>query len=158
MNNILFRIGAAALLAAVSFCSYAADKMLYASAVNSSGPLAVEVDSALVRPGLVRVYCRVYGQPHTSQRIDAVTLVRQDDLRSQATDIDGVDFKRWFQWEESGVVNLEIDFVALPVRGSAQVMRFSTPKGEAVVTFRLFLARKIADSRMKAEGPIMIEN
>lgn len=158
MNNMLFRIGAAALLAVISFCGYAADKMLYASAVNSSGPLVVEVDSALVRPGLVRMYCRVCGQPHTSQRIDAVTLVREDDLCSQATDIDGVDFKRWFQWEDSGVINIEIDFVALPARGSGQVMRFSTPKGEAVVTFRLFLARTIADSRMKIGGKIMIED
>lgn len=114
-----------------------ADRMLYAFAQKYSGPLKVEVDSALVRPGLVRIYCRLIGRPHTSQRIDAVSVRRNDSLMSEATDIDGVDFRRWFQWEDSGIISVEIDFIALTSLKNGHVMKFLTPRGESEVTFRL---------------------
>ncbi len=130
-------------IALLSFCFVGtaecrgADKMLYAFAAHSSGPLEVAVDSALVRPGLVRIYCRLLGRPHTSQRIDGVSIRRNDSLMSEATDIDGVDFRRWFQWEDNGVIPVEIDFAALTSLKQDQVMKFSTPRGLVEVTFRL---------------------
>lgn len=67
------------------------------------------IDSIDRREDLTRVYCTFAGQPHTSDRIDSVTLVTVT-RRLPATDIDGVDFKRYFQWEDDGNIRLEIDF------------------------------------------------
>lgn len=67
------------------------------------------IDSIDRRSDLTRIYCTLAGRPHTSDRIDGVTLVtRRSHL--PATDIDGVDFRRYFQWEDDGVIALEIDF------------------------------------------------
>lgn len=57
------------------------------------------------RKDLVRVSLTMLCVPHTAHRIDSVTL----DGRG-ATDIDGVDFKRWFQFEDDGSISVEIDF------------------------------------------------
>lgn len=65
----------------------------------------IRIDSIDYRANLTRVYCKVYGKPHTSMKFDAI---------SGCTDIDGVDLKRWFQFEESGRIALEIDFKANP--------------------------------------------
>lgn len=73
----------------------------------------VEIDSVEWRSDLTRVYCRIVGMPHTSDRIDGVTLV-SGKRTFRANDIDGVDFRRYFQWEEEGSINLEIDFPAVP--------------------------------------------
>lgn len=61
----------------------------------------VKIDSVDYRATLTRVYARIVGRPHTSMRIDSIT---------GAKDIDGIDFKRWFQFEEEGIVSIEIDF------------------------------------------------
>lgn len=90
---------------------------------------ACVVDSIDCRSELTRVYCRYTGRPHTSDRIDAVTLVTEE-RRLPGTDIDGVDFKRYFQWEEDGIINLEIDFA--PVTGSdgrTWSLEFDTVRG-----------------------------
>lgn len=58
--------------------------------------------------GVSRVACTLVGVPHTSSRIDSIhALVGGRLLR--ATDIDGVDFSRYFQWEDDGAVPVEID-------------------------------------------------
>ena len=49
------------------------------------------------------------GIPSTAQRIDAVTLV-VGPKKIKATDIDGVDFERAFQFEDTGVQVIELDF------------------------------------------------
>lgn len=67
------------------------------------------IDSIDRRSDLTRVYCTFMGRPHTSDRIDGVTLVTRSS-HLPATDIDGVDFKRYFQWEDDGAIALEIDF------------------------------------------------
>lgn len=72
-------------------------------------PVRVSVDSVSCRNDLSRVYCKIIGLPHTSERIDKATLVVNGATLS-ATDIDGVDFKRYFQWEDDGIIRLEIDF------------------------------------------------
>lgn len=61
------------------------------------------------RDGTTRIRCDVLGYPHTSQRIDKV-LLKHKGKTNEAIDIDGVDFNRYFQWEDDGVITMEIDF------------------------------------------------
>lgn len=82
--------------------------------------MAVEVDSVMFRSDVTRVYCRILGRPHTSQRIDCASLV-VNDTELNSTDIDGVDFERYFQWEDKGVIPLEIDFDPTRKAGKVQV-------------------------------------
>lgn len=58
--------------------------------------------------GVTRLSCTLKGIPHTSSRIDSVAAL-VNNRRLKATDIDGVDFARYFQWEESGAIEVEID-------------------------------------------------
>ena len=97
-------------------------------------PFGVTVDSIDYRSSLTRVYCKIVARPHTSGRIDSVTLVVNG--RSYgATDIDGVDFRRYFQWEDDGVIPLEIDF---PAMKPAKTMKLDivTPKGNGTFTIK----------------------
>lgn len=95
-------------------------------------PLVLQVDRVDYRGDLTRVYARLVGRPHTSQRIDGVSLKAAGKLYT-ATDIDGVDFKRWFQWEEDGVIPIEIDFPAMkPTK--AFVVTTKTPRGDGRTT------------------------
>ena len=80
--------------------------------------MTVEVDSVMFRSDVTRVYCRILGRPHTSQRIDCTSLV-VNGTELNGTDIDGVDFERYFQWEDEGVIPLELDFA--PTRKSKKV-------------------------------------
>jgi len=89
----------------------------------------VEIDSVERREDLTRVYCRMIGMPHTSDRVDAVQLVVGTQML-QACDIDGIDFRRYFQWEDEGVIALEIDFPPLPVSQGAVGLLFDTVHGE----------------------------
>ena len=78
---------------------------------SASGVMALAVDSIDFRSDLTRVYARVWGRPNTSQRIDAATLTLGK--RSRAwTDVDGIEMKHYFQFEEDGMIPLEIDFPA----------------------------------------------
>jgi len=62
----------------------------------------------------IRISLCIVGVPHTSQRIDGVDLVIGKKL-VKATDIDGIDFKRYFQFEDEGVITIEVDF---PFKGT----------------------------------------
>lgn len=57
----------------------------------------------------VRISLCLVGIPHTSQRIDGVDLIIGQKL-VKAVDIDGIDFERYFQFEDSGVQTIEVDF------------------------------------------------
>lgn len=59
--------------------------------------------------GVMRVSCTLTSTPHTSSKIDSVTAVIGG-RRFKAVDIDGVDFGRYFQWEDEGVIPVEVDF------------------------------------------------
>ncbi len=74
--------------------------------------IKVKVDSVDYRSNLTRVYCKIIGRPHTAQRIDEAQIVVTGKTY-QAGDIDGVDFRRYFQWEDEGSINIEIDFPPL---------------------------------------------
>lgn len=90
----------------------------------------VSVDSVEWREDLSRVYCRIIGMPHTSERVDAVRMT-VGKRRLDATDIDGIDFRRYFQWEDDGSILLEIDFppVSISERGNFS-LTFDTVHGE----------------------------
>lgn len=59
--------------------------------------------------GVSRIAFELVSIPHTSSRIDSVTAVING-RRVVASDIDGVDFKCYFQWEDNGVIPVEVDF------------------------------------------------
>lgn len=94
-----------------------------------------KVDSIDYRKDLTRVYGSCIGLPNTSQRIDNVRLI-SGETSANATDIDGVDFKRYFQWEEDGLILLEIDFPAMKSAKSLRLV-FDTVHGSAVTDAKL---------------------
>ncbi len=78
---------------------------------RAAGILGFDVRDIVEKPddNLVRICGNLTGEPSTSCRIDSVTLTAGD--RSvEADDIDGVDFKRYFIWEDEGIIYLELDF------------------------------------------------
>lgn len=89
----------------------------------------VTIDSIQWRADLTRVYCRIIGKPHTADRIDGVEM-SVPKRRYAADDIDGVDFKRYFQWEDENYINLEIDFPAVAAPHSPCSLTFFTAYGE----------------------------
>lgn len=83
--------------------------------------------------GIVRIKGKLVGKPHTSDRIDCATLTVNGHTYT-ATDIDGVDFERYFQWEDDGVIPLEIDFQLpkgkLPKVTSKSMLTLKTVRGD----------------------------
>ncbi len=80
------------------------------------------VDSIDFRDDLTRLYGRLIGRPHTSQKIVKMEM-RLPSGTFEATDIDGIDFNRWFQWEDDGTIPVEIDFKAMsPVKSGTLIM------------------------------------
>lgn len=97
-------------------------------------PVATAViDSIERRDDLTRVYVRYIGRPHTSDRIDGVTL-SVGRTRYYGEDIDGVDFRRYFQWEDEGVIPLEIDFGPMPTGYplAGAILTFDTVHGTLI--------------------------
>lgn len=97
---------------------------------EQTGYITFVVNSIDYRPDLTRVYGRIVGKPHTSERIDALYLVTPSGKQYQCTDIDGVDFKRWFQWEDEGSIDVELDFPAMK-QGKRFTIKSTGPKGES---------------------------
>lgn len=95
-------------------------------------PLSVKVDSVSLRPDLARVYGRLIGTPHTSDRIDNA-VIESGKKRYKATDIDGIDFKRYFQWEDEGVILVEIDFP--PMKKADGWLVLKTIRGDVSTQF-----------------------
>ena len=97
--------------------------------------LTLVVDRMDYRSDLTRLYGRFVGRPHTSCRVDAVSLMVGKRVYT-ATDIDGVDFKRWFQWEDDGEIPVEIDFPKMK-RRKAFTVTVDTPRGACVFNIKL---------------------
>ena len=91
------------------------------------------VDSVDYRSDLTRMYGRLVGRPHTSQRIDRIELSASG-RRFDAEDIDGVDFARWFQWEDNGIIDIEVDFKSMPPVNSG-ILYVTTPRGIEEISF-----------------------
>lgn len=92
---------------------------------------------------LARVCGNLVGMPHTSARIDSISLRGAKGIAIAADDIDGVDFERYFQWEDDGIIPLEIDFPGVNVynkltkSGKAEII-FHTVKGDVKIPLTLF--------------------
>lgn len=102
---------------------------------QSEGNLTFTVDSIDYRKDLTRVYGRLMGRPHTSNRIDGVVFTGTG-ISLTSTDIDGVDFRRYFQWEDDKTIPLEIDFPAVKSLKNAQLI-FDTPYGKSTTTIKV---------------------
>lgn len=99
---------------------------------SSDNILCFEVDSIDYRSDLTRVYGKVKGRPHTSNRIDLVQLIGTG-ASASSTDIDGVDFRRYFQWEDDGMIPVEIDFPVVKESRCVQLL-FTTAHGQSTTT------------------------
>lgn len=78
-------------------------------APGSHNDIVLVIDSIDFRSDLTRVYGHIDSRPNTSACINSFVL-NADNTPFRATDIDGFDFERRFQWEETGVLPIEIDF------------------------------------------------
>lgn len=77
----------------------------------------------------VRISVCLIGIPHTSQQINSVDLV-VGNTKVAANDIDGVDFERMFQFEDMGVVTVDIDFPFTGNVAKGSKLIFHTEKGD----------------------------
>lgn len=90
--------------------------------------LGVVVHRTEYRDDLTRVYACLIGKPHTSGRIDGITMTTADGRTFGFTDLDGVDPKRYFQWEDDGKIYIEIDFPPMDEQDGF-VLQFECPDG-----------------------------
>ena len=113
-NNRAYIFGIAMIfLIAVAFVSNARSGKPARYTLSAAQHLTMVIDSIDYRSDLTRVYGKFIGTPHTSQRLNSIQL-QVNGATYMATDIDGVDFERWFQWEDDGVIPVEIDFNKMP--------------------------------------------
>lgn len=110
-------------------------KMVRGFESASDDTLGFKVDSIDYRKDLTRVYGRLMGRPHTSARIDGATMTVGSSPVKECTDIDGVDFNRYFQWEDGGEINVELDFAPVKPAQRGQMI-FATPRGKAVTSWQ----------------------
>lgn len=110
-------------------------KMVRGFESASDDTLGFKVDSIDYRKDLTRVYGRLTGRPHTSARIDGASMTVGSSPAKECADIDGVDFNRYFQWEEDGEINVELDFAPVKPDRRGQVT-FVTPRGKAVTSWQ----------------------
>lgn len=73
-------------------------------AIDAVSGIDIGIDSIMYRNDVTRLYGKLVGKPHTSWRIDSMKINGQEIL-----DIDGVDLRRWFQWEDEGEIAVELD-------------------------------------------------
>ena len=96
---------------------------------TSTGSIEFVADSIEFRPDVTRLYGKLKGRPHTANRID-VMKGTFGKITYNSTDIDGVDMKRWFQWEDDGLIPVEIDFPVIKDECSFSV-ELDGPRGES---------------------------
>ena len=107
-----------------------------AATAAAPAPVGFTVTSLLHKSddGLTRITGQLVSTPHTSCRIDSVTCLLGSGQAIGATDIDGVDFRRYFQWEGEGVITLEIDIPAI-VDSVGSRLIFHTVRGDLDFSF-----------------------
>lgn len=108
---------------------------------TSDNVLTFAVDSIDYRKDLTRVYGKIHGRPHTSNRIDEVQYISTGNAM-KSTDIDGVDFRRYFQWEDDGLIPIEIDFPATKPDSGVQLL-FTTAHGQSTTTVKKIATKHI---------------
>lgn len=104
--------------------------------VKQSPAFKVVLGKVNYKEDVTRVELSILGMPHTSCRIDSVSLTLPSGKEIKATDIDPIDFERYFQWEDEGNIDLEIDFPAGTRLKKGSVMKFATSKGEVTYTIK----------------------
>lgn len=97
-------------------------------ASKSTGQIGFKIEKIDYRDDLIRIYGFLIGKPHTSGRIDEMIFVASTGEKLDATDIDGIDMKRWFQWEDDNAIYVEIDFPPMKIQ-SEFTITLSGPKG-----------------------------
>lgn len=97
---------------------------------ESAGATAAIIDSIDYRKDLTRVYARLKGVPHTSSRIDNIAM-QSGKVSLTMNDLDGVDPERWFQWEDTPYIPIEIDFAPMKDTGAKVVLSVSGPRGNS---------------------------
>ncbi len=125
------------LIISIFFLSLAAFIAINAKVVrnyssHSDGKLTFTVDSIDYRQNLTRIYGHLLGKPHTSNRIDGV-IITGTSVSYTSSDIDGIDFRRYFQWEDDGSIPVELDFPVMKRLESARLI-FETPHGQSTTT------------------------
>lgn len=85
------------------------------------------------RKDLTRVYATLNGIPHTAFRIDRIVMVTPSGKSYLFTDIDGIDAKRYFQWEDDGKIDIEIDFPAMKAISDFR-LEFYGPDNEKIIS------------------------
>lgn len=101
----------------------------YESQPATPDGLVLVVDSIDYRKEVTRIYGRLTGRPHTSNRIDNAALDG-----CGCTDIDGVDFNRYFQWEDDGQIPVELDFPPCKPKKQGSIL-IRTPRGQSTIVF-----------------------
>lgn len=127
MKTKIFFISVMMMLAAVAVNAKVV-KGFNSAKGESTGYITFVVESVDYRPDLTRVSGKLKGMPHTSERIDSLVLITPSGRQYRMTDIDGVDLKRWFQWEDDGLIDVEIDFPVIKEINSF-TLQSSGPKG-----------------------------
>lgn len=125
-------VRACAAILALTLAAAFTDKAQAAPRQSVGRPLSVKVDSVSLRSDLTRVYGKLIGAPHTSDRIDNA-IIETGKKRYKATDIDGVDFRRYFQWEDEGLILVEIDFP--PMKKAHGWLVLKTIRGDVSTQF-----------------------
>lgn len=97
---------------------------------KSTGLITFNITSVDYRDDLTRIKGTLVGRPHTSNRIDELILITPTGKQYNATDIEGVDMKRYFQWEDNGNIDIEIDFAPMKKLNRFTV-KASGPNGES---------------------------
>ncbi len=113
---------------------FAAKTVVAFETITPSPILTLSVDSIDFRSDLTRLYGKLIGLPHSSHRVDAAAMLSGKAVL-QSDDIDGVDFKRYFQWEDEGVIPIEIDFPAVK-KFSAATVELDTPRGKSITRIK----------------------
>lgn len=118
----------------LSLPALAAKTVVPFETVTPSAVLTLSVDSIDFRPDLTRLYGKLIGRPHTSHRVDAAVMLSGKSVLT-SDDIDGVDYKRYFQWEDDGTIPVEIDFPAVK-NFSAATVELDTPRGKSITRIK----------------------
>lgn len=97
---------------------------------TSTGTTTFKADSIDYRSNLTRIYGKLKGIPHTAGRIDSMTVTVQGRTPAAWTDVDGIDMKRWWQWEDEDEIAVEIDFPPMTPTDSI-VIDVKGPRGDS---------------------------
>ena len=94
----------------------AAERTLIAPAWTARNTPAITVDSILLRDTLSRLYITLKQLPHTTLTLHDDWAIQDSTGRliGKVKEVDGVDFDRIFQFEDDSIINIEMDFPALP--------------------------------------------